>query len=87
MKILLALAAFLLALTAMSQPYHKAIGVKFPVGVGVTYKNFIRPAAALEFQKYDCKFIAGEGEHSGVHGGAVLPESLRWLWRDWKVTK
>lgn len=50
MKILLALAAFLLALTAMSQPYHKAIGVKFPVGVGVTYKNFIRPAAALEFQ-------------------------------------
>ena len=22
------------------------------------------------------------GEHSGKHGGAILPASLRWLWRD-----
>ena len=22
--------------------------------------------------------------HNGKHGGAILPESLRWLWRDYK---
>lgn len=51
MKVLLALAAFLLAVAATAQSnYDKAIGVKFPVGVGVTYKNFITQKAALEFQ-------------------------------------
>ncbi len=38
-------------------------------------------AAALKFMKYDYKFEFGEGGHSGKHGGAILPESLRWLWR------
>ncbi len=39
-------------------------------------------AAALKFQKYDYKFMGGEGGHNGKHGGAILPDSLRWLWRD-----
>lgn len=39
-------------------------------------------AKALAFAKYDYKFVFGEGEHSGVHGGAILPESMRWLWRE-----
>jgi enterochelin esterase family protein len=38
-------------------------------------------AAALAFKKYDHRFVFGEGKHSGVHGGAILPESLEWLWR------
>ena len=38
-------------------------------------------AAALKFMGYDYKFDFGEGGHSGKHGGAILPESLRWLWR------
>jgi enterochelin esterase-like enzyme len=42
--------------------------------------------SALEFKKYDHKFVAGTGAHSGAHGGAILPDSLRWLWRDWKET-
>jgi hypothetical protein len=50
MRILLAIAAFLLALAATAQNYNKAIGIKFPVGVGVTYKKFITPKAAMEFQ-------------------------------------
>lgn len=50
MKVLLAVAAFLLALAATAQPYNRSIGVKFPVGVGATYKKFITPKAALEFQ-------------------------------------
>jgi enterochelin esterase family protein len=35
--------------------------------------------AALKFKKYDVKFVYGEGKHSGVHGGAILPESIEWL--------
>ena len=36
--------------------------------------------AALKFTKYDYKFVMGDGGHNGKHGGAILPESLRWLW-------
>lgn len=39
-------------------------------------------AAALRFMKYDYKFVMGDGGHNGKHGGAILPESLVWLWRD-----
>lgn len=38
-------------------------------------------AASLNFREYDYKFVFGDGGHSGKHGGAILPESLRWLWR------
>ena len=41
-------------------------------------------AAALKFSKYDFGFVFGEGGHNGKHGGAILPDTLRWLWRDWK---
>lgn len=36
--------------------------------------------AALRFKGYDYKFVMGEEGHNGKHGGAILPESLRWLW-------
>jgi len=39
-------------------------------------------AAALKFAGYDYQFVMGNGGHNGQHGGAILPESLRWLWRD-----
>jgi enterochelin esterase family protein len=42
-------------------------------------------AAALNFGGYDYKFVEGEGAHNGNHGGAILPDSLRWLWRDYKL--
>ncbi len=38
-------------------------------------------AAALEFSDYDFQFVFGEGAHNGEHGGAIFPDSLRWLWR------
>lgn len=38
-------------------------------------------AAALKFAEYDYRFEYGDGGHNGKHGGALLPESLRWLWR------
>ncbi len=39
-------------------------------------------AAALRYAKYDYRFEMGTGGHNGKHGGAVLPDSLVWLWRD-----
>ncbi|MDW8265984.1 MAG: alpha/beta hydrolase-fold protein [Gemmataceae bacterium] len=38
-------------------------------------------AAALKFMNYDYQFVFGDGGHNGRHGGAILPDSLRWLWR------
>jgi enterochelin esterase-like enzyme len=40
-------------------------------------------AAALKFAGYDYKFVLGDGGHNGKHGGAIFPDTLRWLWRDW----
>jgi enterochelin esterase-like enzyme len=40
-------------------------------------------AAALKFSGYDYKFEFGAGTHSVKHGAAILPDTLRWLWRDW----
>jgi len=41
-------------------------------------------AAALRFMDYDYKFVYGDGGHNGRHGGVILPDALRWLWRDTK---
>lgn len=38
--------------------------------------------AALRFAEYDHRFLWGHGAHNGKHAGAVLPEVLRWLWRE-----
>ena len=43
-------------------------------------------AASLAFKDYDYKFVYGEGAHNGNHGGAILPDSLRWLWREYELT-
>ena len=31
--------------------------------------------------RYDIKHVWGDGAHSDDHGGALLPEILRWMWR------
>lgn len=38
--------------------------------------------AALKFMQYEYRFEGGQGAHNGNHGGAILPESLVWLWRE-----
>ena len=40
-------------------------------------------AASLMFMGYDYNFEFGTEGHNGKHGGAILPDSLRWLWRDY----
>lgn len=42
-------------------------------------------AKSLAFAGYDYKFEFGRGFHSDKHGRAILPASLRWLWRDYKA--
>lgn len=42
----------------------------------------LQMVAALKYRGYDYTFAPGTGAHDGEHGGAILPESLRWLWRD-----
>lgn len=37
---------------------------------------------ALVKKGYDVKYVLGDGAHDSKHGGAILPESLRWVWRD-----
>lgn len=39
-------------------------------------------AAALAYRGYDAMLEVGEGGHSLRHGGALLADSLRWLWRE-----
>ena len=38
-------------------------------------------AAALNFAGYDYRLEYGDGYHDKLHGGALFPESLCWLWR------
>ncbi len=39
--------------------------------------------AALKEKGYDFKHEFGVGKHSDDHGGAILPDILRWIWRDY----
>lgn len=39
--------------------------------------------AALTEKGYDMKYAFGHGAHSDSHGGALMPDILRWLWRDY----
>ena len=41
-----------------------------------------RMAAALEEKGYDMTYTWGIGNHGSAQGGAILPEMMRWLWRD-----
>ena len=41
--------------------------------------------SALKFKGYEFRFEKGTGTHSGKHGGAILPESLIWLWSDIRI--
>jgi len=40
-------------------------------------------AASFKFMGYDYQFVQGEGTHNGKHGAMLLPDALRWLWRDY----
>ncbi len=37
-------------------------------------------ASALEYAGYETKFVVGTEGHNNIHGSAILPDALRWLW-------
>ena len=39
--------------------------------------------SALMFARYDYRFEMGTGGHTLEHGGAIFPDTLRWIWRDY----
>ncbi len=39
--------------------------------------------SALNFAGYDVKHVWGEGGHNNKHAAAIMPDALRWLWRDY----
>ena len=41
---------------------------------------------ALTEKKYDVAYTWGIGTHSNKQAGAIMPEMLRWLWRDYPRT-
>ena len=44
-------------------------------------------ASALMFARYDYRFEMGTGGHNLLHGGAIFPDTLRWIWRDYPGVK
>jgi gluconolactonase len=38
---------------------------------------------ALEYAGYDVKLVLGDEAHNMRHGAAIMPEALRWLWREY----
>ncbi|MGI9219619.1 MAG: alpha/beta hydrolase [Woeseiaceae bacterium] len=40
-------------------------------------------ASALQFGRYDYRLEMGDQGHTLTHGGAILPETLHWIWRDY----
>lgn len=41
-------------------------------------------ASALAYAGYDSTFVTGDQAHNSIHGSAILPDALRWLFRSWK---
>jgi len=39
--------------------------------------------AAFKAKGYDLESVFAEGVHEDKHGGSIMPEMLRWLWRDY----
>ena len=39
-------------------------------------------ASALQYAGYDTTFVVGSEGHNSRHGSAILPDAMRWLWRD-----
>ncbi len=39
--------------------------------------------AALQEKSYDMTYVFDEGRHSDDHGGSIMPDMLRWIWRDY----
>lgn len=46
------------------------------------WANANADANSVPGARYDINHVWGDGAHSDQHGGALLPDILRWIWRD-----
>jgi enterochelin esterase family protein len=67
-------------LTVFLQAGHRDLGWDQPRDNWLAEN--LRVAAALAEGGYDFRLALGDGGHSPNHGGVLLPDALRWLWRD-----
>jgi len=44
------------------------------------YRNRAADALQAPCARYDVRHAWGDAAHNDQHGGAILPEILRWLW-------
>lgn len=49
---------------------------------GNWFLSNLEMASALEYAGYETTHLWGTEGHNSKHGGAILPEALRWLWRE-----
>ena len=47
----------------------------------------LQMGSALMYARYDYRFELGPGGHDLRHPGAIFPDTLRWLWRDYPGVK
>jgi len=40
-------------------------------------------SSALQYAGYESTFVTGTEGHNSKHGSAILPDALRWLWKDY----
>jgi enterochelin esterase-like enzyme/sugar lactone lactonase YvrE len=58
------------------QPFGVFYAGSWPLNNQVMYE-------ALEFGGYDVKLTIGEGGHDGNQSAALMPDAIRWIWRDY----
>ena len=58
------------------QPYGTFYAGSWPINNQVIYEAF-------QFAGYDAKLVMGEEGHNMKQGGAIFPDALRWLWREY----
>ena len=61
---------------APNQPQGTFYAGSWPINNRVMYEAF-------QFAGYDSKLVAGDEGHNMKHGAAIMPDALRWLWRDY----
>ncbi|HSU30877.1 MAG TPA: alpha/beta hydrolase-fold protein [Bryobacteraceae bacterium] len=59
-----------------AEPYGTFYAGSWPINNEVMFQAF-------EYAGYDAKLVMGEEAHNMKQGAAILPEALRWLWRDY----
>ncbi len=50
---------------------------------GNWYLANLEMLSALEYAGYEVNHIWGDGGHNGKQAGAIFPDAMRWIWKEW----